>query len=259
MNAPQTSPDQAKFGFHVLLADDNEVNLLETEMALQKLGCTVTCVRTGDEAVKYFQDTPCSVLFIDCQMPEMDGYQATEIIREHERIKKLPRSYVVALTATVTDENRQQCYLAGMDSFLGKPLSMSDLEIVLKGINTYQEPVVLDPQALQELKKLDPSDNSSSAFIKLGIVFTRTSGQFILDFRGALRTGDVAKIKRMSHSFKSSAATMGAMELSRRLAALEAMCEPGMPIKTEVFQMVQEIDQIYPKVIASLNALMKVK
>jgi two-component system sensor histidine kinase/response regulator len=246
-----------QFGFSVLLADDNEVNLLETELALTRMGCQVELARSGEEAVNCYRQCPREVVFMDCQMPEMDGFQASEIIRDQEHADKLARSYIVALTATVTDDNKCQCLLAGMDTFLGKPLVIEHVEQILQQIKAYQEPVVLDKDALSELMKLD-MPGESTTFAKLTKVFIRTSGQLLTECRLAQQSGDFAKIRRLSHSFKSSSATMGAMALAKTFTHLEVLCHAEPPSVVEILQAMKEVEQLYPRVVSALTALMPV-
>ncbi len=119
---------------NVLLAEDNLINQQVALHQLQKLGCHVSIANNGAEAVRAIQRTPFDVVLMDCQMPEMDGYTASRLIRqwEHE-----PANHdhsplrIIALTAHVMKGDREKCLAAGMDGYLPKPVVMDDLKVIL--------------------------------------------------------------------------------------------------------------------------------
>lgn len=115
----------------VLVADDNEINQVVACKFLQKLGCQVEVARTGLEAVEAISRTAYDVVLMDCEMPEMDGYEATREIRRREdgTLSHLP---VMALTGHTSDEDARKCRQAGMDTVLTKPLTLSLLRSSLK-------------------------------------------------------------------------------------------------------------------------------
>ena len=106
----------------VLLAEDNLVNQIVASGLLRKLGCTVTVVGNGDLALIAAQAGGFDLVLMDCQMPGLDGYDATRALRAHEAAQALPRVPVIALTANALDGDRQRCLAAGMDDYLSKPI-----------------------------------------------------------------------------------------------------------------------------------------
>lgn len=117
----------------VLVAEDNVVNQRVIRGLLEKLGHKIIMTTNGDEIVASRQqsDQPADLILMDCEMPEMDGYQATRLIRDYEQKHQLPRLPIVALTAHALEEVRHRCLDAGMDDFLTKPVSTRQLEKVL--------------------------------------------------------------------------------------------------------------------------------
>ncbi len=115
----------------VLVADDNEINQVVACKFLQKLGCQVEVARTGYEAVEAISRTAYDVILMDCEMPEMDGYEATREIRRREdgTLTHLP---IMALTGHISDEDAVKCRQAGMDKVLTKPLTLPALRSSLK-------------------------------------------------------------------------------------------------------------------------------
>jgi PAS domain S-box-containing protein len=117
-------------GPHVLLAEDNLVNQRLAQRLLEKLGCRVDVVGNGRDAVAAVTRAQYALVFMDCQMPEMDGYEATATIRQEEAgLRRLP---IIALTASAMQGDRETCLAAGMDDYLSKPLGLRDLERMLR-------------------------------------------------------------------------------------------------------------------------------
>lgn len=122
-------------GLHILLVEDNKVNQMLFEQFFLKLGCSVDCAETGIMALKRFNSAQhYDVIFMDCNMPEMDGFLATSAIRQIERDKHLKQTPIIALTAHVEESVKQKCLDAGMNAFLSKPFLFEDLEAMITKI-----------------------------------------------------------------------------------------------------------------------------
>jgi PAS domain S-box-containing protein len=116
----------------VLVADDNSVNQMVAVRLLQRLGCRCDVAGNGAEAVQMAARLPYSLIFMDCHMPEMDGFEATLAIRSRERDLKLAATPIVALTASVLQEDRDRCASAGMNDILGKPVQPAEFARLLR-------------------------------------------------------------------------------------------------------------------------------
>lgn len=114
---------------HVLLVEDNPVNQKVAVKMLEKLGCRVDVAGNGKEAVEAMTRIRYALVFMDCQMPEMDGYEATRVIREREGADR--HTPIVAMTANAMAEDRERCLKAGMDDFVSKPVTAQALTSVL--------------------------------------------------------------------------------------------------------------------------------
>ena len=115
----------------ILVVEDNPVNQKILAHLLQRRGLTVDTAPNGREAVRMVLNTRYSMVFMDCHMPEMDGYQATGEIRSHEERRAVPRTPIVAMTANAMAGDRELCLRTGMDDYVTKPLTVDELERVL--------------------------------------------------------------------------------------------------------------------------------
>jgi CheY-like chemotaxis protein len=115
----------------ILVADDDAMNRLVAIESLKYLGAEVAAVSTGAEAVDAASARRFDLLLMDVHMPDMSGIEATMRLREAERAAGLPRTPIVALTASATAKDQQNCLDAGMDAVLTKPFRIEQLEAVL--------------------------------------------------------------------------------------------------------------------------------
>ncbi|MCH7815537.1 MAG: response regulator [Proteobacteria bacterium] len=121
------SIDSPKQPRHVLLVEDNRVNVMIAENMLKKLSYEVTVANNGEEAVELTANNTFDIVLMDCAMPVMDGFEATKLIRETEAASNSGKVTIIALTANAMIEDRDRCLLAGMDGFLTKPISLDAL------------------------------------------------------------------------------------------------------------------------------------
>ena len=125
----------------VLIVEDNAVNRKVAQHTFARLGCQVELAENGLEALACFESRHYDLIFMDCLMPDMDGYSATAEIRHRERT--LPahrrRTPIIAMTASVLDEERRRCMECGMDDFVSKPWQPPDIRRAIE--RWYQSPV----------------------------------------------------------------------------------------------------------------------
>lgn len=235
--APAAASATALSG-RVLLAEDNLVNQELARVMLAKLGLTVVLAGDGQAALALIAEQPFDLVLMDCQMPVMDGYQATALLRQHEARQggHLP---VVALTANAMEGDHNQCLAAGMDDYLAKPYTRQQLEQLLRrwlpvGAPRTAEPVAplepvlerapaaIDRQVLTQYRELDPS-GASGLVARLMRIYLDSSRALLGRAEAALAAGDAAALQHAAHPLKSSSANVGALTLAELCRQLEAL------------------------------------
>jgi CheY-like chemotaxis protein len=212
----------------VLLVEDNPINQVVGKAMLDKLGLQWQLARNGAEAVALVQAQPFDLVLMDCQMPVMDGYQATAAIRRLPggRGASLP---VIALTANVLQGNEQVCRESGMDGFLGKPYALADLHAVLAmwlppaspapvaaavpAPVPSGAPAALNPRAIDALRALE-EPGSPPLVSQLVNDFLATADAGLARIEAAAAEGQPKSMSQYAHTLKSSAAILGAEALA---------------------------------------------
>jgi CheY-like chemotaxis protein len=128
--ATEDRPDRREVKSHILIAEDNSINQKVAQRLLERLGYAVEVAVNGHQAVQKWAEGGHDLILMDCQMPEMDGYQAAQTIRTTEAGKK--RIPIIALTANAMAGDREKCLAAGMDGFISKPINVKDLTDTLE-------------------------------------------------------------------------------------------------------------------------------
>jgi len=219
----------------VLVAEDNPVNAEIALAILRDLGCQPTQAATGEEAVALFMQRPFELILMDCQMPTMDGYEATRRIRAIEaqaasasRAKQ--RVPIVALTANALAGDRARCLAAGMDDHLGKPFKQALLRAMIERWcgGGAQPGLVAPPPTLDRQTLLDNFRSGGriryAAASRTILLFLADAPRLLEAAADGLARGDARAAEKALHALGSSSATLGAMALSElsRKAELHA-------------------------------------
>ena len=254
---------------HVLVAEDNLANQEVARLMLKGLGCQSTVVADGHEAVKAFCSGSYDVILMDCQMPVMDGYQATTAIRNHEyKSGATERIPILALSADAVEGADERCVAAGMDDYLSKPFTVQQLfEIlsrwlleetsapmdVLAGTDIKEATTdvaaveVLDQLALNNIRQVQKMTGSNVLEHLINIYFTEAP-VLVDTLCEAYNKNDSHCVAKTAHRLKSSSSNIGAKRLAALFGTLEAKAkenqlkpvEPLMVLLEAEYQLVRQ-------------------
>jgi CheY-like chemotaxis protein len=239
----------------VLLVEDSPVNLEVCVAILESLCCTVKTATNGWHALEQCADSQFDLIFMDCQMPEMDGYEATAEIRRRESRSRC-HTPIIALTGNVIEGARERCLAAGMDDYLAKPFTLDQIKAMLTTwsgppppratrdhlalVPPPSEPV--DYKVLDSLRQLQ-KDQRSDIVQQVMNLFFKGAASLLKDLERGATTHDALLLHQASHALKSVSANVGAIALSSRCEELEAMAQSG--VVADVTPMVKAIVEDY--------------
>jgi len=220
----------------ILIVEDNLVNQKVAIRMLEKLGYRCDVSSNGKEALKALDMIPYDIVFMDCQMPEMDGYEATrEIRRIQGALKHTP---IVAMTAEALEGDREKCINAGMDDYLPKPIQINSLKMVLEKYLSLGEPDALsdkgsveteqetDPTPPVDMERLMEVVAGDKEFEKELIhLFREEILLRRMSMEKALEAGDMETLRKEAHSAKGSSGNIGAANLQDIAAKLQHSAE----------------------------------
>ena len=220
----------------ILVAEDNSVNQKVAVRMIKKLGYTADVAGNGVEAVKAVSLIPYDIVFMDCQMPEMDGFEATAQIRRMDGPSR--RTAIVAMTANALQGDREKCLAGGMDDYIAKPISQADLtgaidrcssrmqgveQKLLKATETAE---LLDESALQELRELAGEEESDFVEGLLGMLVLETPGR-IEGIRRAASLSDSHGVHETAHLLKGTCKQLGLIAMAGICQKLEDLGRSG--------------------------------
>jgi signal transduction histidine kinase/DNA-binding response OmpR family regulator/PAS domain-containing protein/HPt (histidine-containing phosphotransfer) domain-containing protein len=219
-------------GPRILVADDNIVNQTLTARMLERLGYQPHVVGNGREALTALETTDYAAIVMDCQMPEVDGYEATRRIREREQstARHIP---IIALTADAMREARDRCRAAGMDDYLLKPIKTEQLGKALEqwvptpaviGIRSDTPPDHSQPAAGESFdadRMLISIGGDPDLFKQLLDLFLERYPMMLRDIQDAIRAGDGEKLEYAAHALKGTAGTLCAPDVMSVAGHLE--------------------------------------
>jgi two-component system sensor histidine kinase/response regulator len=221
----------------ILVAEDNPVNQKVAVRMLEKLGHRADVVGNGREAVNALKSVPYDIVLMDCNMPEMDGFEATNIIRSSEAGTQ--RTVIIAMTANALEGDRERCLAAGMDDYLTKPVTQAQLASRLAawtepssettaeaGKRPLQEEAPVDRTRLRELATL--GDEDDPLWLQTIIsTFLDDLTTRIVRLKAALEEENPTEFRTLAHALKGSAGNMGAMRLADIAREMQTLGEAG--------------------------------
>ncbi len=245
-SVPLVVPSSAKQPFRLLLVEDNTTNQQIVVKTLGQLGYDIETVSNGREAVNALQRAKYDLVFMDCHMPEMDGFEATTIIRRQENPGQ--RTPIVAMTASALPEDRLRCLSVGMDDYLSKPLNRGDLRLILERWLDVRPAVApeLSPVAHDALEKLRRLGGTNEGFLsELIDVFQSESIERLEQMKEAAAINDLLTLQRLAHTHRGACINFGA----ERMAQLCQQVESTTTAEPQVIdKMIAEIEREFIRV-----------
>ena len=259
---------------HILLAEDHITNQKLALYTLEKLGYRADVASNGLDVLEALERQEYDVILMDIQMPEMDGLEATRIIRGRLAGFRQPR--IIAMTANVTTADREACFDAGMNDYLAKPIRIEELVAALNksqpfpmhGSASMQDscapdmavkgpfhrgvvPSILDPTALDQLLQLVGGDRDS--YLKLIDSFLEETPKLLEGIRKAVENKDQPRLRRMSHTLKSTCRDFGAVQLSNLGAKMEAISKTDN--MENMAELIEQMELQYASVTNALRTI----
>jgi CheY-like chemotaxis protein len=250
----QDSKLAARLPMRILVAEDNSVNQKLMRLVLNKMGYTPDLVANGLEVIDMLEQKQYDLIFMDVQMPEMDGYEATGQITERWNNE---RPLIIAMTANALQGDRERCLEAGMDDYISKPARPDEIRdvierwanVLINDTKVIAQAPILDEETLKRINSL--SDEDSDILKELSIEFYRQAQLMLNDIDHAVADQDSLKLKKLLHSLKGISLNMGAAEISRYCRQIEDMVIDRLP--ADLKEQVQELRQSYQRTVEKMD------
>ncbi|MZP30844.1 PAS domain S-box protein [Heliobacterium undosum] len=261
----------------ILLVEDNKVNQKLALALLNKIGLSVDVANNGMEAIQAVTEKAYDLIFMDCQMPELDGFETTQIIREWEQTTKqhIP---IIAMTAMAMQGDREKCLHAGMDDYISKPIMLEQLIALLErwlpltdfdasypAISPKKPSAgtatpasdgasVIDMTVLQDILDLD-DDEKQLLLESLIATYMEESARLFEALRAAVQSLDTNGVEKIAHALKSSSASIGAVHFSKLCAQMEQLGHQRQQSE-HMERILSWMDDEYGEVMSALHHLL---
>jgi signal transduction histidine kinase/DNA-binding response OmpR family regulator/HPt (histidine-containing phosphotransfer) domain-containing protein len=270
--ADSTTP--TRFNARVLLAEDNATNQIVASMMLRNLGCQVDIAANGREATQMVESSPYDMIFMDCEMPEMDGFAATAVIRSRADSKsQIP---IVAVTAQAMQGDRERCLRAGMNDYISKPVQSAAFAAALQRWAPQEKdegerieenaaaqderpsaagatlPPALDAEVVANLRGLAEATDPS-LLEQIFESFQSDGTERIAALRAAAGSGDAQALHKAAHTLKGAGANVGATRLAEIAHNLEAFGENGSVVGTA--PLIEQLEEEFARVRAEIAGI----
>jgi len=243
----------------VLLVEDNFTNRIVASEILKSFGCKVTEVENGKKAIEIISDK-FDIVIMDCQMPVMDGYEASIIINKMRNNNEIPNIPIIALTGNYSKEDRQKCLSSGMNDYITKPVKKGTLRNILekwieddkkeeKNNNIIE---LIDNEILEGARNI-----MKDKFSLMIEHYIEDTNNFLIDITDALDVGDIKTIILSAHSIKSSSQQTGAIKVSSIAADIEDLAKEGSVEKEVLQKMFGQLEEAYNKVLPEYNNIIR--
>ncbi len=222
----------------ILLVEDDEINQLIICELLEDKGMTVIVANNGQEALKILEEKEFDLIFMDIQMPIMDGYQATRELRKNSRFQDLP---VIAMSGSSSEVDREMAILSGVNECIPKPIEPDQIFSILekyfnspveqKHSTEKKEAEKIEKEKEKEFAKIDGINiqeglarysDDEKAYKRILLLFSESYGNSLDEMEAFLERGELQRAKHLAHTVKGSSGVIGAKRLYERMRNLEA-------------------------------------
>jgi CheY-like chemotaxis protein len=262
-------------GIRVLVAEDNPTNQEIALAILESAGIFVEIAKNGKEAVEAVHRSHFNAVLMDIQMPEMDGYEATKIIRRDSRFTSLP---IIAMTAHAMKGDEEKCLEAGMNEYISKPINQERLFYIIWKSMGRQEPIsAKEPETVSEetvvaeagelpdrLPGIDIKDAlkmlniDKDIFKGILIKFLGSNKDTMGKIRAAFESEDWESLMQSAHSLKGSSANIGANDLQEAAYELEKASKDGVVKPPPALFLIEKVEAALKQVQESLQSLVEI-
>jgi two-component system sensor histidine kinase/response regulator len=274
----QTRREQAPAGYEgaaagssplILIVEDNDVNQILAVRMLDRRGYETEVVGDGRQALEALERRPYAAVLMDCQMPELNGYDATSELRRREPAGN--HTPVIAMTAHALRGDREKCLASGMDDYLAKPLRPEELDRILRSWAprttdgsgardariepTQDQPPAdespLDPGGIELLRSEFGSSGTLATLVEL---FGRQTPELLARMRTATEADDAASVKASAHKLKGGCLTLAAKRMAELCRGLEIIAERGT-LEAEANDAIDLLEAAFHETYAALQAV----
>ncbi len=243
-------------GPRILLAEDNAINQKVALGQLEALGYTASVAGNGNEVLAACDREPYDIILMDCQMPELDGYEATRRLRLQERASGLPnrpRVYIIAITASAMEGDREKCLEAGMDDYVSKPVEESDLVAALDRWRKRTQQTSAEAPSPRRMTALPPAIAPGSGSLpgleeeppvnlkrlrrvslddpermrEIVDLYLSQSRDLMAALEDALRAGEAKRVQQVAHKLLGSSSSCGMAAVVPSLREIEGLARDG--------------------------------
>ncbi|HPF32429.1 MAG TPA: response regulator [Candidatus Sabulitectum sp.] len=231
----------------LLVAEDNEINELVALRILERLGYRADTVHDGEEAIERLSRERYDIVLMDCQMPVMDGYEATRLIRSGEAATLNPDIVIVAMTANALEGDREKCLSTGMDDYLAKPVTQERVAEILtawtaKLLEERKGPEEIEVEFFDRSKLMDSFGNDLTTIREMIKLFFAASRSNMGSLSASVISRNVPKVKITSHVLRGSAENIGAHTLAQAYERLEKLCSGNDLDNADILLKIIEIE-----------------
>ncbi len=211
----------------ILVADDNTTNRIIAVKMLEKLGHVAEAVTNGAEAIDSLRRLPYDLVLMDCQMPVLDGFEATRVIRNPETGLRNPQIPIIALTAHAMKGDRDLCLEAGMNDYVSKPTKARDLAAAIERCKSSEtRPGAADAGAVESdfdrAGLLERAMGDRKFALELAVAFLEESPTLLKGLATAIAAGDAPAAGHLAHALKGASANMGGETFCHIASLMEA-------------------------------------